>query len=419
MSDIPNYTDLANYRYRSFTNTEVPKLIGYGANPTEDRTIPSSAPYTFLLHETPQFNVPSTTHIFDASQGGMELEEVSKTTTPANNQYRVNYDERGNGEVEFNAAQKGHSVNCKYYGLGSLNKIETLQAVVSAITSIQVLTYATDTILSDNQTAGKLALELDCRDSNVTITLPDASLNEGLQISVNQLYKGGRGIINGKGADTIAGYSEIYIDDQGNGGLIYSNGVEWKIQGDWKHTIKFFDDFRGNNDWTNRELGSIDINYDNLAGNFIVGETIVEAISGYEAVVMSDDGAVLKVKNADGNFTNNREITGQTSGASADVNEGTGSTKNVDSDIYHGTGQNLVMIDLWLIISEDGTHDNSFFQQGFNQTGERGSAVWQTDSNSLEPQTGTSGLYICDRTGNLISLDTQDWVYAYKFKVRY
>jgi hypothetical protein len=133
MSDTPNFTDLENYRYNSFTNTITPKQIGYGANPAESRTIPSTTPYRILLHEAPQQNTPSTTEITDTTTSTI-LEEVSKTTTPGNNQYRINYDERGLGQVEFNENQKGHSISIKYFGEGSINKVENLQATLETIT---------------------------------------------------------------------------------------------------------------------------------------------------------------------------------------------------------------------------------------------------------------------------------------------
>lgn len=129
MSDIPTYEDLTNYRYDSFDNKVTPKKIGYGSNPPESRIIPATAPYSLLLHEAPQQNTPSTTQITDTTTSNI-LEEVSKTTVPGNNQYRVNYDERGLGQVQFNSSQAGHNIEIKYYGEGSIEKVENYQSIL-------------------------------------------------------------------------------------------------------------------------------------------------------------------------------------------------------------------------------------------------------------------------------------------------
>ena len=116
---IFNYDDIADLRYNPFTNTYTPKKIGYGIIPPEVRTVPTTAPYQIKLFESPQENVPSTTAI-ETTVGGTPLREMSFNQTPASGEFRVCYDELGNGIVEFNAAQKGVQMNISYYGLGSL-----------------------------------------------------------------------------------------------------------------------------------------------------------------------------------------------------------------------------------------------------------------------------------------------------------
>lgn len=415
MANIPAFADLANYRINSFTGQITYRDIGYTTAP-EERTVGTSAPYILILHESPRRDAVSSIRIIDVTAGNITLQEVEATQTLGNNQFRVQYDEEGNGQIEFNVSQSGHDIEISYYGAGSVNKIEILQSVINAISRVQIQTLATDTILSNTQTAGILTLELDCRDGNVTATLPDAALNEGLQISVNQLYKGGRGIIKGKGVDTIAGYSEIYVDDQGNGGLIYSNGVEWKIQGKWKHTIKYFEDYRPNLDWTDRELGSIKIEYDNKNGSFIVGETIREEISLYEAIIIDDDGTYLYVKNADNNFTNNREITGLTSGSTCDVNEATGSTKNGDSEVVHNTDRPFNNVVPYYYYSTDATESNTYeFKSGDTYA----IAKMGTDTNKFLIHTRSIGIMYLDKLGVLQVLVGQDAYYSLFLEVKY
>lgn len=128
MSDtILDYDGIIDYRYNPFTETWDPKKIGYGLNPAERRTIPNSAPYWIKLYEGIQENAPSTTNI-TLVVGGTTLSEVAKSRTPSDGQYRVNYDERGHGIIEFNSAQKGLQVDIQYYGLGSLFQKLTLDA---------------------------------------------------------------------------------------------------------------------------------------------------------------------------------------------------------------------------------------------------------------------------------------------------
>ena len=413
MANIPTFNQLANYRYNGFNNQITPRLIGYGAIPPEERTVPSSAPYIILLHESPQFNVPSTTRIWDDTDS-VSLTEVSKTTTPANRQFRVNYDERGNGQVEFNGNQKSHALEISYYGEGSLAKIETLQSTQQAITNVQITTIDTDTILSDDQGGtGTLQLEFDCRTGDKTVTLPDAALNEGLRIGWKVLYWGGRAILDGKGADTIDGYSEIYGDDKNNSGEIYSNGTEWKIRY-IKHTIKFFDDSRFNSDWTNRQLGSTRIQYDNKVGNFIPGEILVESVSGVEFIFMIDDGTYLYVKNAEFYATNNRTLTGQTSGATCDVDEATGSTTNRDSYIALNLLVDRKNIDIRFYVTTNGDFDNEVFLVQDAWVAGADFRAWnyqQVSAGNFELATGNSGIGLLMPGGSLGAIAGESYYY--------
>ncbi len=116
---VLDYDDIVDIRYNPFTEVYTPLQIGYGVNPVEVRTVPTAAPYHIKLFECPQENVPSTTDISDTATS-TALEEVSITTTPAANQYRVKYDGIGGGIVEFNSAQAGVQMDIKYYGLGHI-----------------------------------------------------------------------------------------------------------------------------------------------------------------------------------------------------------------------------------------------------------------------------------------------------------
>ncbi len=124
MSDsILQYDDIADLRLNPFDTDEStkwsPKQIGYGSNDPETRTVPVSSPYQIKLFEYAQENAPSTTMIVPTA-GGAALEEVAKTVTPGDGQYRVNYDELGTAIIEFSSAQAGVQMDISYYGLGTV-----------------------------------------------------------------------------------------------------------------------------------------------------------------------------------------------------------------------------------------------------------------------------------------------------------
>jgi hypothetical protein len=121
-----NYNDIADYRYNSFTKVYTPRQIGYAAEPVEERIVPAVSPYIIQLYEFPQQNVPSTTAI--NIKAGSNLKEVLASKNPGNLEFRVQYDSLGGGQVQFNAAQAGQTVEIKYYGLGTVHQKATLDS---------------------------------------------------------------------------------------------------------------------------------------------------------------------------------------------------------------------------------------------------------------------------------------------------
>lgn len=137
-ADTFNYDDLADLRYNSFTNEYSPKIIGYGSSSPEERTIPSTSPFIIKLFESPLQTVPLKTKITLKATGEI-LKEVAKGTTPANKQYAINYDERGNGQVLFNSGQAGQVVYINYYGLGTLHQRSTLKFQIFGSASTKIV----------------------------------------------------------------------------------------------------------------------------------------------------------------------------------------------------------------------------------------------------------------------------------------
>jgi hypothetical protein len=143
---IFSYDNIIDLRYNPFTGVYTPKKIGYGIIPPEVRTVPTTAPYQIKLYEHPQENVPSTTNI--ETVGGTPLREVSFNQSPASGEYRVCYDELGNGIVEFNSAQKGVQMNISYYGLGSILQKTSFRLVQEAYYTKRILELENNKYLS-------------------------------------------------------------------------------------------------------------------------------------------------------------------------------------------------------------------------------------------------------------------------------
>lgn len=159
-----DYDDIVDARWDSFAGggvgAYVPKTIGTGGNPVEVRTVPNSAPYTIKLFESPQQNTVSTTDIIETISTD-QLNEVSKTTTPGDGEYRVNYDPLGNAEIEFNVAQGNVQMDISYYGLGTVFQKDALDSRVPSTgdTTIDGVKTFTDTTASTSKDTGAVVVE--------------------------------------------------------------------------------------------------------------------------------------------------------------------------------------------------------------------------------------------------------------------
>jgi hypothetical protein len=169
------------------------------------------------------------------------------------------------------------------------------------------------------------------------------------------------------------------------------------------------------NDWSNRQLGQVEIDYDGLSGTFLIGELVTETGgNACTGVIVADTGSKLTLKDvtASGIFADDNVITGSVSGATADVNEVAGNNKNVDTNITHGFNENLSGLLVQFLISTDGTDNNSeeiapsISLDGAN---EYGFTIFQVNINTIQIQTTVTGLY--DTNG---SITTSDWYYKIK-----
>ena len=255
-------------------------------------------------------------------------------------------------------------------------------------------------------------LFVDPTDGDVTITLPTLADNQDRVIKIIVTDLGGKVTVDGEGAETIGGYASLYLQSKSDYLEVIAEAGEWQIV---SYYAKYDTGWINTNDWTNRHLGTSAFDYDNKSTSFIVGEVITEATSGNTGIIQSDDGTTIYVKNVTGTgiWTNDREITGSTSGCTADVDEGAGSNKNQDTNILHNLGVDIYGLEIVkFMFSPDKTEANTYMKSSSSGYANDGSTVYGVDSDNVKFQTGSNnvGGYFND-SGTGVGIDTEDWYY--------
>lgn len=285
--------------------------------------------------------------------------------------------------------------------------IEALLTLIQAVnTDIHSVT-ADYTVLDAD---GYRQINVDSRTGNVVVTLPTAADNTDRPLRIFVTHSGGKVTADGEGAETINDVLEVVMQGQYNYVDLVCDGTEW-----WMIDFKITYDtgWIARSDWTNVHVGTPTIDYDNLSGTFTVGE-LITADSGATGIIQSDTGSAMQVKmvTGDGEFVNDEEIVGGTSGATADVDM-TASTKNTDDNLFHDFATNSSDINVRYLISTDGTENNSFepiLMQSAN-TELTGVSFFQVDTDNIEIQTGSGGIRYIDSNGAPYLLDNEDYFF--------
>jgi hypothetical protein len=257
----------------------------------------------------------------------------------------------------------------------------------------------------------------------ITIDLPPAANCYGKEILFKQLTNR-RVIIDGNSSETIDGDLEIYLSGQYSFLKIACDGSSW--------FVKSYQDYIDSgwiscSDWTNRHLGTVEVDYDNLSGTPILGETVVcsggIAPTGIIYDIIDGGGGTGTLKllfvTNQGLFGNNLTLTFSVSGATALVNEPTGSNQNIDTNILHQWNKNLNNIVLEFFISTDGTISNSFRVSEISWTSgsaEYGYQLNYIDLNNIKNQSAVNGIKEINNSGVTNVVDTE--TYFYKFILR-
>ena len=280
-----------------------------------------------------------------------------------------------------------------------------------------LLTASSDTTISDSGLNIHYAATAGA--NGFTFVLPTLADNQGRILKFTKVDSGyGPVVIDGEGDETINDWDQIILKRKNESVAVLAISTCWLVINEWKWYVETGQ--ISTSDWTNRHIGTIDLNYNNLSGTFQQWEPITEETSGYRGIVAADTGSILRLWYIDdgaggvgGFFTNGREITGEISGATADVN---GNTKNVDSNIYHGLGINLRQINQKAFWSSDGTENlvieitNHIVRTDGGE--DSGTNNFQIDTTSTKIQTGNSGVRVRQDAGGSLVLNTQDDYYS-------
>ena len=324
----------------------------------------------------------------------------------------------------LNAAYQVGELYITYKAVGSYVDKTTIDGLITDvatntanITTIQAQLGNAKTVTSDYTILDDDGFDkfyINPSERTLTITLPTLADNSDRKLLFLITDLGGKVTIDGEGAETIGGETSIAMQSKNDTLEIIAESGEWQIV---QYNSRYDTGFINTNDFSNRHFGTSAFDYDNLSGNFIVGELITEETSGNTGIIQSDDETTLYVKNVTGTgiWTNNKEITGSTSGATADVNEVAGSNKNQDTNILHDYGYNYMTGNFKMttraIISEDKTEAASYDLTQNIDASSLGACTTGIDENNVKVQTGSSGMVHLNDSGTGTAISTQDWYY--------
>jgi hypothetical protein len=362
--------------------------------------------------------------IWDAPTGGTQLTEgvdyelrFLDTTLTAQSGYNVYAAYRIlNATYQTGNIYITYKIVRSYNNAAFWNTMRTdLDTVLGELGLVKELTYS-DSPYTIGDTDGFNRFLIDSSNGEITITLPTFADNSDKEYFFTQVATGGKITIDGEGTETINGKQSLYLQSDGDNLHITANGTEWRIK---KYHAKYDTGWINTNDWTTRHLGTSVFLYDNLSGTFRLGEVITEATSGNTGIIQADTGSILTVKDIVGTgiWTNNRQITGAQSGATADVNEVSGSNKNQDTDLLHDFGFGVTELRKTFYISEDKTEALTYDITYWTSSNVRCLTFYGVDIDNIKCQTATGGAAYVNDAGAITAIDTADWYYKFIIEV--
>ncbi len=290
-----------------------------------------------------------------------------------------------------------------------------LQSLAGLSTDIHAITD--DYVVLDNDGYGVILANP--TNKAITITLPTAADNPNRSLTVIVSAVGGVVTIDGEGAEKIecGPYSldTVQLQNKGDKLVIICDATNNKWYARELHT-SLDTGWINRDDWTNVHLGNSVCAYDNLTGTFTIGEKITESTSGNTGVILSDSGSLLILKNVTGTgiWTDNRDLTGSHSGATAKVNYPGSTSKNVDSNLLHNFGVSIYNIIVKKMYSTDMTESNTLVIEssaGVAAGANVGCQEHGVDLNNIKLQSGSGGFLFLDDAGSADFIDTENYYF--------
>jgi hypothetical protein len=274
------------------------------------------------------------------------------------------------------------------------NTIRTdLDTILGVLGNIKTLTYS-DSPYVIGDTDGFDRFLIDPSAGAISITLPTLADNSEKIYTFIQVADGGKVTIDGEGSENIGGFSSLYFQSRNDRLQITANGTEWEIM---HYRARVVTGWINNTDQSVRTWGSSEFDYDNLSGTFRIGEVITEATSLNTGIIQADTGSTLTLKNVTGTgiWTNNRQITGASSAATADVNEPAGTNINQDTNLFHEFGMDFNIIRTELYLNTTASFTNArLIVYGDSGGGGWGEGRQQIDTNTVNYQSAAGLAYI-------------------------
>jgi hypothetical protein len=287
---------------------------------------------------------------------------------------------------------------------GSVTKQVSWSSFRQSIES-NIVTITDDYVITDSLQDGTIIL---CNHSSstkmMTITLPTLADNLGKTFTIINLANGITKI-DGEGAETIDGLAQQYLFNNADNITVLGFSNDWKVL---KLKQEIYTNYINWSNWPASELGTVNINVDGGSSpslGFELGEIVSDtsATGRIIRIVDNADGTgtitVIQCTNG-GTFTNNNVLTGQNSGANADVD---GNTKNSNCNFYHGLGINFENYIVDFYHSNDGTNANANKIPVQYTSGPSGIMAEGNDTNSFLYKIGVSGFRLIE--GDLIDIE--------------
>jgi hypothetical protein len=143
------------------------------------------------------------------------------------------------------------------------------------------------------------------------------------------------------------------------------------------------------------------------AGDLMNSQTTIRLVSAGDYIRLKGESGAWRVQD----FNINYETGWINRSDWTNVHLGSDTTKNTDSDVNHQMVSNLEDLSVQMMVSTDGTDNNSFNIGISGQASDKGVQPFQTDTSNITCQTGALGIFYLDSAGSGFILDTEDWYY--------